>query len=299
MEDVNFKGLGVALVTPFKKDRSIDFHAFEKLIHELMEGGCDYLVVLGTTAETPTLTPKEKAEVSKFVKDTVGGRLPLVIGIGGNNTYGIVDDIQTRDLDGYSAILSVAPFYNKPTQEGLFLHFKTISESSPLPIILYNVPSRTGVNITAETTLRLAEFSPKFCGIKEASGDLKQSEKIIKGAPEGFSLISGNDGDTFNLMKMGAAGVISVLGNAFPRKMKRLVDLCSEGRITEAGECQESLSKIIKYLFEDGNPAGVKAVLHRMGMMENVLRLPLVPVSRHNEENLIAEMQTLLSHASF
>lgn len=285
-----FAGLGVALITPFKKDLSIDFDSLEKIIHHTLHGGVDYLVVLGTTAETPTLSAEEKQEITSFVRDTVKERVPLVIGIGGNNTAGVIRDIQTRDLQGYSAILSVAPYYNKPTQEGLFRHFKAIADSSPLPIILYNVPGRTGVNMSALTTLKLAESSGNICGIKEASGKLDQSEEILELAPKSFSLISGNDSDTTALMKMGASGVISVLANAFPSQVKTLVEHCKNGNQDLANNCQDKLASIIGPIFEDGNPAGIKAVLSHMGLCSNVLRLPLVPVSKNVESRLINAM---------
>ena len=295
MAEIDFKGLGVALATPFKRDLSIDYKALDSLISNTIEGGCDYLVVLGTTAETPTLSYEEKLGITKYIKTSAGGRVPLILGIGGNNTSAVIEDIMSRDLDGYSAILSVTPFYNKPSQEGLFRHFKSICEASPLPLILYNVPSRTGVNLTAQTTIRLAEFSPKILGIKEASGNLQQAKEIIENAPEGFRVISGNDSDTFRFMQAGAAGVISVLANAFPAQVKHLVNLCVQNKFSEAENYQNKLSSIILPLFEEGNPAGVKAVLSQMGLMENILRLPLVPVSKNVDEKLKKASAELLS----
>lgn len=280
MTDVNLNGLGVALITPFKKDQSIDFEALSNLIEHIVDGGCDYIVVLGTTAETPTLSLDEKKQIIRFVRERVRDRLPLIIGIGGNNTSGVVKEILSHDLEGYSAILSVTPYYNKPSQEGLFEHFKTIAAVSPLPIILYNVPSRTGVNITSETTIKLAKFTDKICGIKEASGDLKQAIEIIQGTHEKFSLVSGNDADTVSLMSKGASGVISVLANACPSKMKEIVDLCFNQRYEEADKRQQELRPLIGYLFKDGNPAGIKALLHQKNLIDNVLRLPLTPVSQ-------------------
>lgn len=286
MENFKLSGLGVALVTPFKKDLTIDYSAFQIILDKLISGGADYLVVLGTTAETPTLSKEEKHEISRFVKNYVDGRIPLVIGIGGNNTLGVVKEIQNSDLDGYSAILSVAPYYNKPTQEGLFLHFQNICDASPLPVLLYNVPSRTGVNITADTCLQLAHYSSKICGVKEASGNISQIQKIIKNAPENFRVISGNDSDTYEVMKAGGVGVISVLANAFPSRVKTLVELCSEKKYEEASEWQDILAPITGALFEDGNPSGVKAVMADLGLIENLLRLPLVPVSSSVEKKL-------------
>lgn len=294
MADVDLTGLGVALVTPFKRDLKVDYTALERLLVKVTDGGADYIVVLGTTAETPTLSTDEKKEVSKFIRETIGNRLPLVLGIGGNDTLGVVKKIEALDLDGYSAILSVAPYYNKPTQEGIYQHFKTICDASPLSIILYNVPSRTGVNITPQTIRRLAEYSGKICAVKEASGDMEQCEDLVKKAPAGFSVISGNDGDTYSMMKMGGKGVISVLANAFPKEMKTLVTLCRNKKFQEAQSYQQNLSRLINHLFEDGNPSGVKAVLSQMGIIENVLRLPLVPVSKNVEFKLKKETEILL-----
>ncbi|MCH5235465.1 MAG: 4-hydroxy-tetrahydrodipicolinate synthase [Muribaculaceae bacterium] len=292
MADIRLSGLGVALVTPYKRDLTIDYEALERVIEHIIAGGCDYIVVLGTTAETPTLTKEEKIEIADFVREKVGGRVPLVIGIGGNNTYGLIEDISKRNLRGYTAILSVTPYYNKPTQEGLYQHFKAISESSPLPILLYNVPGRTGVNLTARTTLRLATL-PNICGIKEASGNIEQSEEIISQCKDKFSLISGDDLLTYSLMKKGAIGVISVLANALPKEVKKLVTLCEERKLEEAEALQKSLNPIIGHLFEEGNPAGVKSMLSKMGLIENVLRLPLVAVSKEVEKKLDEAKKTL------
>ncbi|MCH5227536.1 MAG: 4-hydroxy-tetrahydrodipicolinate synthase [Muribaculaceae bacterium] len=293
MANLKIDGLGVALITPFKEDLFIDYEALGNIIEHIIKGGVDYIVVLGTTAETPTLTLEEKNELAGFVNRKVNGRLPLVLGIGGNNTASVVNDILTRNLEGYSAILSVAPYYNKPTQEGLYLHFASIVEASPLPILLYNVPGRTGVNLSPRTTLRLAALSDKFCGVKEASGDLTQAKEIIDGAPSHFHVLSGNDSDTAALMKVGSSGVISVLANAFPEKMKKIVDLCKEGKFDEAMENQKKLNTLIGSLFEDGNPAGIKAMLHHLGMAENFLRLPLVPVSKNLESKIKKEISLL------
>lgn len=291
MENNIFGGLGVALVTPFKEDNSIDLDSLERIIHHVIDGGCDYIVALGTTAETPTLSPSEKSQLASFIKKIVNSRVPLVMGIGGNDTIKVVKDIQTMDLNGYSAVLSVVPYYNKPTQEGLYQHFKYISQNSPLPILLYNVPGRTGVNLSAETTLRLAS-DPKFCGIKEASGNFKQIEEILNSKPAYFQVISGNDADTARLMKLGGAGVISVLANALPIEMKKLVNLAREKRFREAEVYQESLKPLISHLFEDGNPAGVKSLLADLGLLKNKLRLPLVPVS----ENVAKKLQQCLQN---
>ena len=295
MAELCLSGLGVALVTPFKKDLTIDYQALEKLVEYVISGGCDYIVALGTTAETPTLSSEEKDKVARFISQQVGQRIPLVIGIGGNNTMGVIREIQSRDLSGYNAILSVTPYYNKPTQEGLFQHYKAISEVSPLPILLYNVPGRTGVNMTADTTLRLARLSKNICGIKEASGKLDQCEKIINNAPDHFSLVSGDDSATCRLMQLGAKGLISVLANAFPKETKKLVDLSKISNNPEAFSYQKSLEPLISHLFEDGNPAGVKAALANLGLLENVLRLPLVPVSKAVEEKLNIRISELFA----
>lgn len=295
MDDLKLNGLGIALATPFKRDFSIDYEALGKMINHTVSGGCDYIVALGTTAETPTLTVDEKQKVAKFIKEKNAGKVPLVLGIGGNCTDRVIKDISTWDLTGYSAILSVTPYYNKPTQEGLYQHFKTISEVSPLPLILYNVPGRTGVNLTAETTLRLSLLI-NIVGIKEASGKLDQIKKIIKEGPDKFFVISGNDGDTTEVMKMGGNGVISVFANAMPDLMKKLVKLCQGKKWSQAESLQSKMGNIIKHLFEEGNPAGVKVLLNKLGICENTLRLPLVQVSKYMEEKLISELSYLLSN---
>lgn len=281
MAGLKLDGLGVALVTPFTPAGSIDYEALEVIINHVINGGVDYIVAMGTTAETPTLSREEKIILADYIKEKTDGRVPLVIGIGGNNTKRICDRLQSLNLDGYSAVLSVTPYYNKPTQEGLYQHYKTIAAASPLPIILYNVPGRTGVNLSAKTTLRLAEDIPNICAIKEASGKIDQCEEIINNCPERFSVISGDDAATFNIMSRGGKGVISVVANAFPREMKKLVELCSSPSREKASTCQASLQNIITPLFEDGNPAGVKAALAELGLIHNILRLPLVPVSEH------------------
>lgn len=286
MSKIRLTGLGVALVTPFKNDLSIDYNSLEKLINHVIEGGCDYIVALGTTAETPTLTQEEKILVAEFIKEKNENRVPLVIGIGGNNTSAVCNGIRNAHLEGYSAILSVTPYYNRPTQRGLFEHYKAISENSPLPIILYNVPGRTGVNLTAKTTLELAELTSNIYGIKEASGNLAQCEEIINYAPKEFNLISGDDSATCDLMKRGASGVISVLANAFPKQMKEIIEQCRSNNFKEAYAKLDSLRSMIKAVFEEGNPSGIKAALSNFGLVENVLRLPLVTVSKESEEKI-------------
>lgn len=275
---VNLKGMGVALITPFKTDKTIDFNALARLIEYQIKSGIDFLVVLGTTAETATLTYDERRQVREFVAQRVGGRVPLVIGIGGNNTAGVIEEIRTTDLSAYEAILSVVPYYNKPSQEGIYQHYAAIAEASQLPIVLYNVPGRTGVNMTAETTLRLAgDFPGKIVAVKEASGNFTQIDDIIKRKPADFMVISGDDGITFPLITLGAVGVISVIGNAFPREFSKMVRLALEGDFANSLLIHHKFTELFSLLFVDGNPAGVKCLLHAMGFIENELRLPLVP----------------------
>jgi 4-hydroxy-tetrahydrodipicolinate synthase len=270
--------MGVALITPFKEDKSIDFDALASLLELQIRGGIDFLVVLGTTAETATLTPDERRQVREFVVSRVAGRVPLVIGIGGNNTAGVIQEILSTPLDDFQAILSVVPFYNKPSQEGIYQHYRAIAQASPLPIVLYNVPGRTGVNMTAETTLRLAnEFPGKVVAVKEASGNFSQIDDIIKRKPADFMVISGDDGITFPLITLGAVGVISVIGNAFPKEFSRMVRLALEGDFANALLIHHKFTELFSLLFVDGNPAGVKCLLHAMGYIQNELRLPLVP----------------------
>ena len=274
---MNLRGMGVALITPFKADKSIDFPALAKLLEYIIQNKADYIVVLGTTAETATLTEEEKTLVKSFVVERVNRRVPLVLGVGGNNTQALVDYLISNDLSDFSAILSVVPYYNKPSQEGIYQHYKAIAEASPLPVILYNVPGRTGVNMTAETTLRLARKFDNIIAIKEASGNIVQMDDIIKNKPENFMVISGDDGITFPLITLGAVGVISVIGNAFPREFSKMVRLALEGDFQNALLIHHRFTELFSLLFVDGNPAGVKCLLNAKGMIENELRLPLVP----------------------
>lgn len=277
MARFDLRGMGVALITPFKADKSIDYDALAKLIEYQIKSGADYLVVLGTTAETPALSATEKADVKRFVADRVAGRVPLVIGCGGNNTAAVVEEVKNIDTNDFGAVLSVVPYYNKPSQEGIYQHYSAIAKASPLPIILYNVPGRTGVNMTAETTLRLAAEHPNIIGIKEASGNINQMDDIIKHKHPDFLVISGDDGITFPLITLGAAGVISVIGNAFPKEFSRMVRLALDGEYDAARAIHHRFTDLFSLLFVDGNPAGVKCLLHAMGYIENELRLPLVP----------------------
>ena len=274
---MDLRGMGVALITPFNADKSIDFPALAKLLEYIIQNKADYIVVLGTTAETATLTEDEREQVRAFVVERVNSRVPLVLGVGGNNTKAVTDYLRQNDLSAFSAILSVVPYYNKPSQEGIYQHYKAIAEASPLPVILYNVPRRTGVNMTAETTLRLAKNFTNIIGVKEASGNITQMDDIIKNKPADFMVISGDDGITVPLRTLGAVGVISVIGNAFPREFSRMVRLALEGDFANALLIHHRFTELFSLLFVDGNPAGVKCLLNAKGMIQNELRLPLVP----------------------
>lgn len=284
----------MALITPFNEDGSIDWGALSNIIEYQISNGTDYIVALGTTAETPTLSKQEKTEVARFIVERVSGRIPVVKGVGGNNTLEVAEEMRSCDTTGISAFLSVTPYYNKPTQEGLYRHFYALSQASPLPIILYNVPGRTGMNMSAETTLRLARDCKNIIAIKEASGDLNQIKSIIDGAPEGFQVISGDDAVTTDVISMGGVGVISVFGNAFPGQMSWLVKLALNGDALNARkQMEEDFNNLFHLMFVDGNPSGVKYLLYQRGMVHNVVRLPLVPVSQ-NTERLISEELTRL-----
>lgn len=289
-----FVGTGVAIVTPFKKDFSIDYPSLEKHIEHLITNGIDYLVVLGTTGESATQSNYEKDELVKFIKEKVDNRLPLVLGIGGNSTSAVVDQIRKTDFKFIDAILSVAPYYNKPTQEGIYQHFKAIAEASPVPVILYNVPGRTSSNISAETTLRLAHGFNNIIAIKEASGDFSQVMYIIKDKPKDFTVISGEDALTMPLISAGVEGVISVVANALPQEFSKMIQFSLEKKYDEAKEIHYNLLEFIDSLFLEGNPAGVKAALKILGIMDDVVRLPLVSVSKstYNKlENLIQKIK--------
>ncbi|MDY3068546.1 MAG: 4-hydroxy-tetrahydrodipicolinate synthase [Parabacteroides sp.] len=277
MADINLRGMGVALITPFKEDGSVDYEALDRLVDYQLQNGTDYFVVLGTTAETPTLTEEEKKKIIELVVTKVRGRIPIVLGVGGNCTRAVVDNLKNGNFEGIDAILSVVPYYNKPSQEGIYQHYKAIAEATELPVILYNVPGRTGVNMTAETTLRIAREFKNVIAVKEASGNITQMDDIIKNKPENFSVISGDDGITFPLITLGAVGVISVIGNAFPREFSRMVRLALAGDYDSARTIHHRFTELFSLLFVDGNPAGVKSMLNMMGFIENRLRLPLVP----------------------
>jgi 4-hydroxy-tetrahydrodipicolinate synthase len=293
MNKIQLHGLGVALVTPFQKNGSVDFDALAKLVDYLLVNGVDYLVVLGTTAETPTLTQEEKATIIQQVVQQVHGRVPVVVGVGGNCTRNVVTELTNNHLRGVDAILSVVPYYSKPTQEGIYQHFKCVAQASPLPVILYNVPGRTGVNMTAETTLKLAHETTNIIAVKEASGNMTQIELIVKNKPAYFDVISGDDSMTLSLMGIGAVGVISVIGNALPYQAGKMVKLMRQGKTNEAQRIHQQLSTLFELLFVDGNPAGVKGVLHQLGMIDNVLRLPLVPAREETIRQICDELTKL------
>ncbi|MBC5991371.1 4-hydroxy-tetrahydrodipicolinate synthase [Pontibacter cellulosilyticus] len=279
------RGTGVALVTPFKEDLSVDYDALKKLLDFVLDGGVNYLVVNGTTAESVTTTTQEKAEILRTIKQHVNGRVPLVYGIGGNNTQHVLDLLQTTDLEGISAILSVSPYYNKPSQQGIFQHYTLIANASPVPVILYNVPGRTGSNVSAETTLKLA-LHDNIIGIKEASGNLEQCMVIAKHKPQDFMLISGDDLLTVPMAAFGAEGVISVLANAFPEKFSNMISLALDYKFKEATALMHDFVDINPLMYEEGNPVGVKAVLERFGVCSPYVRLPLVEASAGLKDRL-------------
>ncbi len=280
------KGLGVAMITPFKKDLTVDVPALKKLTDFLVENGADYLVVQGTTGETSTLDKEDKKLVLETVLATNGGRKPIVLGLGGNNTYDLTLQLERMDTAGLAAVLSVAPYYSKPTQNGLFEHYKALSEASKLPIILYNVPGRTATNILPDTVLRIAFDCRNVIGIKEASGNMEQIMTIIKEKPKDFMVISGDDAITLPLIAAGADGVISVVGNAFPKEFSQMVHHAMNNEMNEARVLHYKLLEIIQLLFIEGNPAGVKEALSHLDLCENYLRLPLVPVSQQVSERM-------------
>lgn len=269
--------MGVALITPFNEDGSVDYESLMRLVEYQVQNGTDFLCVLGTTAETPTLTAEEKKKIKETVVERVNGRIPILLGISSNCTQTVVDTLNNDDFTGVDAVLVAVPYYNKPSQEGIYQHYKAIAKATDLPVVLYNVPGRTGVNMTAETTLRLARDFDNIVAIKEASGNITQMDDIIKNKPENFDVISGDDGITFPLITLGAVGVISVIGNAFPREFSRMTRLALAGDYASALTIHHKFTELFKLLFVDGNPAGVKAMLNMMGMIKNRLRLPLVP----------------------
>lgn len=272
-----FKGLGIALITPFNASGAVDYVVLKQLVEYQLKNGADFFCILATTGETPTLTDDEKQRIKELVVEVVAGRVPILMGCGGNNTAAIVEELHTCDFSGIDGILSVCPYYNKPSQEGLYQHFKTIANATDMKVVLYNVPGRTGVNMKAETTVRLARDCKNIVAVKEASGNLEQVDEIIKNKPDTFDVISGDDALTFPMIACGAVGVISVIGNALPKEFSRMLRLEQNGEFEPARKIHHMFTDLFNLLFVDGNPAGVKAMLHEMGMIENVLRLPLVP----------------------
>ena len=290
MEKKELHGMGVALVTPFDANGEVDHEALGRLVDYQVASRTDFLCVLGTTAETPTLSDEEQLAVRKTVVERNAGRLPILLGCGGNCTHKIVSKLAKDKMDDVDALLSVVPYYNKPTQAGMYAHFKAIAEATDVPIILYNVPGRTGVNMLPETTLRLAAGGKDVVGIKEASGNVEQIEYLLRHRPAGFMVSSGDDGITLPLIKSGADGVISVIGNAYAEEFAELVHLAHAGRFAEAEVIDQRLSELYRLIFVDGNPAGIKCLMELRGMLQNVLRLPLVPATQDTCDKIAAQL---------
>lgn len=288
-----FKGLGTALITPFTANGDVDYKAITRLVEYQIQNGADFLCILATTGETPCLSAEEKDTIKRLVIDINRGRLPILMGCGGNNTHAVVDELRTADFRGIDGVLSVCPYYNKPSQEGLYQHFRLIAENSPLPVVLYNVPGRTGINMKSATTVRLANDCDNIIAIKEASGSLEQVDEIIKNKPARFDVISGDDALTFSMVASGAAGSISVIGNALPKEVSRMIRLEFNGEYEAARVIHHRFTELYSLLFVDGNPAGVKALLHEMGFIENVLRLPLVPTRITTLQKMTEIIKTL------
>jgi len=277
MINMDLTGMGVALITPFKEDESVDFDALSRLVEYQIQNGTDYLVVLGTTAEPPTLSEEEKSEIIHTVVTQVRKRVPLILGVSNNCTRALVEQLKSASYRNIDYIMSVVPYYNKPSQEGIYRHFKAVAEAAPLPLVIYNVPSRTGVNMTAETTLRIANDFENVIAIKEASGNLEQINDIIKNKPERFQVISGDDAMALQLIELGGSGVISVLGNAFPQEFHKMIHMALSGDYDNAHSIHARFLELIDLLFVDGSPAGIKSLMNILGLIENKLRLPLVP----------------------
>lgn len=288
-----FKGLGIALITPFTSEGRVDYDALKRLIEYQLANGADFLCILATTGEAPCLTQQERDDITAFIRERVAGRVPILKYCGGNNTAAVVEEIKTTDWTGIDGILSICPYYNKPSQEGIYQHFKAIAEVSPLPIVLYNVPGRTGVNMKPETIVRLANDFANIVGVKEASGSMEQVDEIIKNKPHRFDVISGDDALTFSMVESGAAGVISVIGNALPKEFSRMIRLEFNGEYEPARKIHHKFTELYSLLFIDGNPAGCKALLNDMGMIENVLRLPLVPTTITTKQKMAAILKEL------
>lgn len=289
-----FKGAGVALITPFKEDYSIDFDALEKLVDDQIAGGMDYLVALGTTAETPTLSCEEQKEVVACIKSKVNKRVPIMLGMGGNDPYKVIKNIEDTDFDGIAGILSVTPYYNRPSQQGLIEHYKLLAQACPVPVVLYNVPSRTGVNMEADTSVAIARQCANVIGIKDASGESSQVARMVKHAPAHFAVISGDDVLALPVIAVGGQGVISVIANALPQKLSQLVHLSNDGKFAEARELHLQLIDLFKLIFREGNPVGIKALMDIMGKSSQVVRLPLYPASAELHRDLEKELKHIL-----
>lgn len=288
-----FRGLGIALVTPFNDDGSIDFESLANIIEYQITNGADFLCILATTGETPCLSSEEHQAVKTFIVKQVAGRVPLLMGCGGNNTAAVVEMCQTYDMSGIDGLLSVCPYYNKPSQEGLYQHFKAIANATTLPVVLYNVPGRTGINLKPETTCRLANDCENIVAIKEASGSIEQVDEIIKNKPADFEVLSGDDSITFHMIATGAVGVISVIGNALPKEFSRMIRLEFRGEYAAAQKIHHKFTSLYSLLFVDGNPAGVKALMNEMGLLKNNLRLPLVPTRLTTRQKIAQVLKDL------
>lgn len=289
----HLRGTGVALITPFNKEKEIDYPALQKLIEHCIAGGVNSLISMGTTGESVTLTKEEKAQLLAFTIKQAAGRAQIIVGIGGNNTQEVAEEIESLDTTGISAILSSSPAYNKPSQEGIYQHYMALEKVAKLPIIIYNVPGRTASNLTAETTLRLAHASSKFAGVKEASGDLAQATKIIKDRPEHFLVLSGDDPLALALVGIGGDGVISVIANAYPKEFSQMIQMSLNGDFNAAQKINNTLFDLHKWLYIDGNPSGIKAACHLLGICENEFRLPLVPMAAANYQKLREAMEAI------
>lgn len=288
MKQPIFTGTGVALITPFRRGQeTVDFTKLEALIEHIIASGVDYIVALGTTSEAATMTESERAAVQEFIVETVAERTPIMLGLGGNNTLAVTDTINRTNFDGIAGILSVTPYYNKPNQRGIIAHYRSVSEASPVPVIMYNVPGRTGVNITAETTLAIAAECPNIIGIKEASGNISQIMEILRNRPAGFRVISGDDALTYPMLTLGADGVISVIANALPKEMSDMVRLALKGDYKHALPMHYRMLPLMHAIFDEGNPTGIKALLEAQGRITNILRLPLVRASKPLTNKLV------------
>ena len=292
MKNNPFRGTGVALVTPFKNDFSVDVEALIRIVNHVIDNGADFLVVLGTTSEAPTLTPAEKNLVISTILKANDNRLPILLGMGGNNTQAVVEAVKAQDFTGIDGILSVVPYYNKPNQRGMRAHFEAIADASPVPVVVYNVPGRVGVNLQAATCVQLAQH-PNIIAVKEASGNLQQIMEILRDKPSDFDVLSGDDGITQPLMALGATGVISVAANAYTDQFSRMMKAQKEGKTDEARELHYAMLRMNQLIFADGNPAGIKCLMHHMGLCENVLRLPLVIANEKVESEIIEEWNKL------